>query len=130
MNDRVRGVAPVRRVTNPGQAGKSSSSTATRTATAPLSTRTQPRPGILKTTASTSASTSSTVRNTKFNRGASSGVNRFAATNRGVEALFDGLDLNSDEVDKENSSRVPEAILKQVSILLIKILFSYKCTRC
>ena len=118
MNDRVRGVAPVRRVANPGPAAKSSNST-TRTTTAPLSTRTQPRPGILKTTTtSTSASTSSVARNTKFNRGAGSGVNRFAAASKGgVEALFEGLDLNSDEVDKENSSRVPEAMLKQVSIL-------------
>ena len=89
-----RGVIPVRKVSNP----QPPSSSMAKTGVHPPQ-RQQPTVHWAPAPAATSSS--------KFNRG---------VDESGLSAVFGHLDLQSDDVDKENSSHVPEQLLKQVFI--------------
>ena len=90
MSEKPRGVIPVRKTSVPGASGRATGSSIRATA---------PNPAFRQPLAAS--------------RGR--GVTRFAGT-KNVTAVFAKLDLQSDEVDQDSASKVPEQMLKQVQI--------------
>ena len=88
MSEKPRGVVPVRKTSGPSAIGRATSSSIRTTA---------PNPAFRQPIAAS--------------RGR--GVSRFAGA-KYVTPLFSKLDLQSDEVDQDSASKVPEQMLKQV----------------
>jgi hypothetical protein len=90
MNEKTRGVIPVRKTSVTSVSGRATGSSIRASA---------PNPAFRQPVAAP--------------RGR--GVSRFSGA-KNVSAVFGKLDLQSDEADQENASKVPEQMLKQVQV--------------